>query len=202
LSFFNWVFSKKYPFCCPFWPKIQKLSYKWPFWVKNRQTFFFENFTKMLKTLYPSIFDQRIYWVTNWAFFWTNTPFLHYFFQFFLLQNLVTFWSHFPNRDNSQICLKRWINMIKKLAIYVPYPLYSWKHNFDQKIAICVSPPAILCYVRGTSFFFFFFSSRFIKKWQFICITCNCCPFRPFFVSQKKIDNFGLKTKENSPKSR
>jgi hypothetical protein len=39
-------FSKQYPFFCPFWPQIQKPSYKWPFWVKNRKTFFLKTLSK------------------------------------------------------------------------------------------------------------------------------------------------------------
>ena len=58
-------FSKKYTLFCPFWPKIQKPSNKWPFWVKNKKTFFFENFIKMLIICRPSICDQRTCWVTN-----------------------------------------------------------------------------------------------------------------------------------------
>ena len=35
---------------------------------EKQKNFFFQNFIKMLKTLWSSIFDQRICWVTNWVF--------------------------------------------------------------------------------------------------------------------------------------
>ena len=46
----NWVFQKNTLLFCPFWPQIQKPSYKWPFWVKNRKTFFFWKLYQNAKT--------------------------------------------------------------------------------------------------------------------------------------------------------
>ena len=51
---------------------------------KQKTFFFFENFIKMLKTLKRSIFYQRVYWVTNWVFFSTNTLFFALFDQTFI----------------------------------------------------------------------------------------------------------------------
>ena len=79
------------------------------------------------------------------------------------------------------------IFLIKKVAIYACYPLYSWKHIFDKKKwqFMPVTPSIVrsiflikkwqfmpvtpfivgtLCYVRGTPFFLFFFFLSFYEK--------------------------------------
>ena len=73
------LFFNKYPFLAfflPFWPKFRNHPTNGHFGWKTKFFFFFENFIKMLKPLWRSIFDQRICLVTNWVFSKKYPPFL------------------------------------------------------------------------------------------------------------------------------
>ena len=61
----------------------------------------------------------------------------------------------------------------EKMAIYVRYPLYSWKYNFEELYAPypIYSGNTLLC--ARYPFFSFFSSSRFMKKWHFMPVTLS-----------------------------
>ena len=61
-------FFKKYPFFCLFFALFDQNSetiLQMAILGEKQKNFFFENFIKMLKPLWSSIFDQRIYWATD-----------------------------------------------------------------------------------------------------------------------------------------
>ena len=86
-----------------------------------------------------------------------GTPFFLFFFTpVLLLKNIAAIMKNFS-------AIKRVVKH-EKMAIYVRYPLYSWKHNLKNFMPLTPSIVETLCYVRGTLFFSFFFFFSFYEK--------------------------------------
>ena len=77
------------------------------------------------------------------------------FFSFFFL--LIVLWK-------SNISAIKRVVKHEKMAIYVCYPLYSWKHNFEELYAPypIYSGNTLLC--ARYPFFSFFYATRFIEN--------------------------------------